>query len=726
MSQDFERARRARPLIRVIEEEGRDAKTCPICASAAELVRHGKWSEAFIEDLRSQTDLIRTVEGTTGCTQWKRSGANFLQDCPFCHAKDGLNVHPEKRVWKCFHCGKGGKDAISWVMAAEEVDFPDAVRHLIQQTGAVEVFAEERQWLKCTNPGCEAFKMGDGALDEVGFLAVVRGLDRRSASAVYLQESGITQGERLAPTLRPGASRRKGKVGVEQAEGPAQGEGPRAKGEGEGQAEAKDPIQNPKDQGPNPKDQEAGGQDQGGEAKAAPESVPVPAPAPGAVEGNFEVVPSSAGSEAVLWEDEAPQKPEASGRVQLVGDQVRAALREFWSRTSWSAADRDRFWKKRGLVPHTARVFGMRSNPRTNLEILKDLTSKFPVSVLVASGLWAMYAPDGEEWLQSPSEAGGVMQSGARPSEFFFGKGMTGERRVGREKRPVYGWNEQPIIPYWDRVNPQAEGAGRPACQQAVVTEGEFKAMALWQTHALTAAELAAWPDPDPERILALRPHKHWARGAEALPFLCPPGAVAVAAVPGITFAKADSPGGWTVRHYLDEYMRWCRVREVMIAYDNEDKVSRFRCRACGNTDTRLAIEHWRAEGRKQTPRLDAGAAVCCGRRMAANPGFKVEEERRWDSVVWALVLGDELRRVGLEARFMQIPDEFQDLETGKADWDGVLAAMLHERRQEDLFAGGEPVEEPASVVEADEDDLPMGDPMPLPDPAEVERIFGQ
>jgi hypothetical protein len=379
------------------------------------------------------------------------------------------------------------------------------------------------------------------------------------------------------------------------------------------------------------------------------------------------------------------------------------ALREFWSKIQWLEQDAIEIWRRRGLTPHTARVAGLRSNDRRNLDVLKSLIGKYPVDVLVQAGLWQRHEPDGPAWLQSESEAGVQVIGGARPSEFFYGKGQVGTIRRGREKVPEYGWNRAPIIPYFKAGNPDRQNDFTNP--KALVTEGEFKALAVWQVHGITPGRLAEMRDPDPKNLVSLRPHKHWPKGASPLPYLCPDGnlPLRVAALPGITFCRLRG-GAWSVRYHLDEWLKSRAVREVMIAYDNDDRVSRWRCPACGNTDVAIhkaRLEAEQAQGEdlfasSRSPKgLRSSKPTCCGKPMKESPNFKEDESDRWDAVLYAIVLGQELEKLGLDARFMLIPDELRNYETGKCDWDAALASMLFSTRQESLPMDPGPGAEP-------------------------------
>ena len=83
--------------------------------------------EGFITSLLDRADIV-DVAGRY--VQLKKSGRNYMCCCPFHKEKTpSFSISPSKQIYKCFGCGKSG-NAIGFLMAIENLEFPEAVRKL--------------------------------------------------------------------------------------------------------------------------------------------------------------------------------------------------------------------------------------------------------------------------------------------------------------------------------------------------------------------------------------------------------------------------------------------------------------------------------------------------------------------------------------------------------------------------------------------------------------------
>ena len=82
--------------------------------------------------IREKTDIVALL---SEYIPLKKAGRNFKTPCPFHNEKTpSFVVSPERQIWHCFGCGKGG-DVFTFLMEYENLEFVEALRILAKRTG---------------------------------------------------------------------------------------------------------------------------------------------------------------------------------------------------------------------------------------------------------------------------------------------------------------------------------------------------------------------------------------------------------------------------------------------------------------------------------------------------------------------------------------------------------------------------------------------------------------
>ena len=96
-------------------------------------------SDHIITEIQSRMDIQEVVSDYVSL---KKKGQNLWACCPFHDEKSpSFSVAPNKGIYKCFGCGKGG-DAISFIMDIEGLGYIEALKHLANKYG-IEIEEEE-------------------------------------------------------------------------------------------------------------------------------------------------------------------------------------------------------------------------------------------------------------------------------------------------------------------------------------------------------------------------------------------------------------------------------------------------------------------------------------------------------------------------------------------------------------------------------------------------------
>src|SRR5687768_4849882 len=85
-----------------------------------------------VAEIRDKIDLAALIGEYVPL---KKAGRNFKAPCPFHNEKSpSFVVSPERQIWHCFGCGKGG-DCYTFLIEYERLEFPEALRLLAKRVG---------------------------------------------------------------------------------------------------------------------------------------------------------------------------------------------------------------------------------------------------------------------------------------------------------------------------------------------------------------------------------------------------------------------------------------------------------------------------------------------------------------------------------------------------------------------------------------------------------------
>ncbi|OGH21383.1 MAG: DNA primase [Candidatus Levybacteria bacterium RIFCSPLOWO2_01_FULL_38_13] len=113
----------------------------------------------------------------------KKMGRNFKALCPFHNEKTpSFVVSPERQIWHCFGCGKGG-DCYTFLMEYEKLEFIEALRILARKAG---VELSETDFVKQgTSQKEKIYKLNNLSSDFYHFVLTKHPLGKKALSYLY-------------------------------------------------------------------------------------------------------------------------------------------------------------------------------------------------------------------------------------------------------------------------------------------------------------------------------------------------------------------------------------------------------------------------------------------------------------------------------------------------------------------------------------------------------------
>jgi len=91
--------------------------------------------QEIVDEIKQRADLVDTINQFT---ELKKSGANLKGKCPACDSSS-FTVTPSKQMFKCFGCGMGGKESVSFLMKDKKgnaaMTYPEALKWLADRNG---------------------------------------------------------------------------------------------------------------------------------------------------------------------------------------------------------------------------------------------------------------------------------------------------------------------------------------------------------------------------------------------------------------------------------------------------------------------------------------------------------------------------------------------------------------------------------------------------------------
>lgn len=143
-------------------------------------------SKDTIQQILDAADIVSVV---SDFVTLKKQGSGYIAPCPFHGEKTAsFHVSATKNVYKCFGCGKGGNNAVSFIMEHEKYSYPEALRYLANKFSIpIQEEAQSPQKQQQLNLREEIFLTNDKAQQ-----AFIEQLAAQPQAMAYLLDRGLS------------------------------------------------------------------------------------------------------------------------------------------------------------------------------------------------------------------------------------------------------------------------------------------------------------------------------------------------------------------------------------------------------------------------------------------------------------------------------------------------------------------------------------------------------
>lgn len=138
-----------------------------------------------MDDLELIKEKINIVDLISEYLPLKKAGVNYKTNCPFHQEKTpSFMVSPERQIWHCFGCGKGG-DIFKFLIEKESLEFKEALEILAQRAGVLLKKSPDKK-----NKSDNLYLINQKAAQFYGYLLTTHPLGKTALN--YLKKRGLT------------------------------------------------------------------------------------------------------------------------------------------------------------------------------------------------------------------------------------------------------------------------------------------------------------------------------------------------------------------------------------------------------------------------------------------------------------------------------------------------------------------------------------------------------